>query len=84
MDEVFNQGYDPHKTWRVKPMPVMPERKMSRIKAVFKNKYFGYLLDLAVVFIAVAILSSGTGFVLDHRVLVLVLLVVIIVIRGIS
>ncbi len=63
---------------------VMPERNMSRIKAVFKNKYFGYLLDLAVVFIAVAILSSGTGFVLDHRVLVLVLLVVIIVIRGIS
>ena len=57
---------------------------MSRIKAIFKNKYIGYLLDLSVVFIAVAILSSRTGFVLDHRVLVLVLLVVIIVIRGIS
>ena len=49
---------------------------MNKIRTLLKNKYVGYLLDLAVVFCAVAILSSGSNFVIDHRVFVLVLLLV--------
>ena len=56
---------------------------MNKIRTLLKNKYVGYFLDLAVVFSAVAILSSGTNFVIDHRVLVLVLLLIVLAIRGI-
>jgi hypothetical protein len=44
---------------------------MNQFKIILKNRYVGYFLDLAIVFVAVAILSSGAGFVIDHRVIVL-------------
>jgi hypothetical protein len=55
----------------------------NKFKEIIKNKYVGYLIDLAIVFVAVAILSSGTGFVIDHRVFVLGLLLLVLLIRGI-
>lgn len=78
--QVSNSG---QKTAAVLPNRWMRKNEMNKIKTLLKNKYVGYLLDLAVVFCAVAILSSGTNFVIDHRVFVLVLLLAVLAIRGI-
>jgi hypothetical protein len=59
------------------------ERRMNRIKDIIRNKWLGYFIDLAIVFVGVAILSSGTGFVLDHRIFVLGVLLLVLLIRGI-
>jgi len=59
------------------------EAPKIQVKNIIKSKWFGYLLELAIVFAGVAILSSGASFVLDHRIIVLGVLFVILLIRGI-